>query len=482
MLVVDHAALQPCCALPHARRVARPAQRFCLRTTPATRTRPGLIVLGRVQRRHLRRARRALLRRGRVSSTGPPRRSRRVSPGVRRPARSTGQCHRDPRTGRARHRTHGFGASPLRAPADAPGPRQRRGSGRGWIPVQAVVDAWTDDTGVCASRRHWRSRRRTAERQHGGGPWTPAVAAPGAEASRSTSAPRPDPPEPRWARRHGGRLRSERGTPSRTCCTAATTSACRATAGPQHRPSPWPRPPRPRPPPEGTTTLDFRTDDQWSRSAPVVELLPRWSRRLGGRAVETTENQTDNQPERGVMTTPPAPRSSPRPVPRLRAEPDPASAGGRLVRQRLQPGRRREGRQGGAASPCAALPTTSCPRRAGYQRRRHPLRAAPRAGHLAQRAYEVHGCEDPGSPRSTAPTTSPTRRTTAPWLLCLATSTDLFTWTKHGLCSPTSTRSCPRARLDGPWSKAGGSCRCRSTAATSCTSARARSGTPGPRT
>ena len=48
-------------------------------------------------------------------------------------------------------RTHGFTRAPLRAPADAPGPRQRRGSGRGWIPVQAVVDAWTDDTGVPAA-------------------------------------------------------------------------------------------------------------------------------------------------------------------------------------------------------------------------------------------------------------------------------------------------------------------------------------------
>ena len=120
------------------------------------------------------------------------------------------------------------------------------------------------------------------------------------------------------------------------------------------------------------------------------------------------------------------------------AQPDPAPAGRRLgVGERLQPGRGREGRQGGAALPRA--------------RRRH--RVARRAWPPARTASTSSGTRSRcsrrpsptrssaartrGSPRSTAPTTSPTPawdRTYAQ--LCLATSTDLFTWEKHGPLFP----------------------------------------------
>ncbi len=75
-----------------------------------------------------------------------------------------------------------------------------------------------------------------------------------------------------------------------------------------------------------------------------------------------------------------------RPVHAVRRQPDPHAPGRRLgVRQRLQPGCRREGRQGRAALPRPRR-RHRFPRRSRHERRRHPLRASPGAGAVAQRA------------------------------------------------------------------------------------------------
>ena len=76
-------------------------------------------------------------------------------------------------------------------------------------------------------------------------------------------------------------------------------------------------------------------------------------------------------------------------------------------------------------------------RRAGHQRRRHQLRAAPGAGALPDRGLRGVRLRGPAGDRD--------RRHLLPHLhgwdrrqrpLCLATSTDLFTWTKHGPMFP----------------------------------------------
>jgi predicted GH43/DUF377 family glycosyl hydrolase len=72
--------------------------------------------------------------------------------------------------------------------------------------------------------------------------------------------------------------------------------------------------------------------------------------------------------------------------------------------------------------------------------------------------YEVHGCEDPrvteidGTYYLTYSGYDGTRA-----LLCLATSTDLVTWTKHGPLFPQFNTFLPQGNgLSGGWSKAGG--------------------------
>ena len=169
------------------------------------------------------------------------------------------------------------------------------------------------------------------------------------------------------------------------------------------------------------------------------------------------------------------------------AEPDPAPAGRRLgVRERLQPRRRREGRQGRAAlprarrrhrvatsgSPPATTASTSSGTRTRCSRRREP--------------YEEFGCRGPAGHRG--------RRHLLPDLhrlgpherpsCCLATSTDLYTWEKHGPMFPDFNTFLPQGNGQDRALEQGRrrSCRRRSTAATSCTSARARSTTRGPTT
>lgn len=72
--------------------------------------------------------------------------------------------------------------------------------------------------------------------------------------------------------------------------------------------------------------------------------------------------------------------------------------------------------------------------------------------------YDVHGCEDPrvtevdGTYYLTYSGYDGTRA-----LLCLATSTDLVSWTKHGPLFPDFNTFLPQGNgLDGGWSKAGG--------------------------
>jgi predicted GH43/DUF377 family glycosyl hydrolase len=72
--------------------------------------------------------------------------------------------------------------------------------------------------------------------------------------------------------------------------------------------------------------------------------------------------------------------------------------------------------------------------------------------------YEKHGCEDPrvtevdGTYYMTYTAYDGERG-----VLCLATSTDLFTWEKHGVIFPEFNTFLPQGNgLPGPWSKAGG--------------------------
>ena len=197
-------------------------------------------------------------------------------------------------------------------------------------------------------------------------------------------------------------------------------------------------------------------------------------------------NVSDPPPPESEPMTKPACRVPPRPLHPVRREPDPAPAGRRLgVLQRLQPGRDREGRQGRAALPRArrrhhqatwVWPTSDD----GIHFDRHPEPVL-----SPSEPYEEFGCEDPRVTEVDGTyylTYSAWDRTHAQ--LCLATSKDLFTWEKHGPLFPDFNTFEPKARRH-PHAVEQGRRHPRpprSTGSTSCTSARARSTTRGPRT